>query len=326
MKSKISIALHRQYIIYTRFLGASWSVIETSVDLFFSLVHFLLDEIVGSTVHRCLDAVLMETSVSESMVYRLDCLYSRLHLESTCVHPPPPDPKQIPPNICPKVKQILSSNYERRFSELAIDPQVYNKVMAWPDSVTSTANMDGLICKSHQVLNVIDGENELHPGCECEMVDEEDSDVTTPLLTHTVTTPNYPQRLFTPVIDIDHHIDDIDHLSEPDTFVSPGLLPMPKPRAKAVQFWSRADTRPDEVKVVARKPAKPLLSNIILNRCSRSRKVIEIRDLTVVSDDECGYSDDSFDMCSAVHSDIYMSQSYDLHTLRKLRAITCTIM
>ena len=30
-----------------------------------SLVHFLLDEIVGSTVHRCLDAVTMEPSVSD---------------------------------------------------------------------------------------------------------------------------------------------------------------------------------------------------------------------------------------------------------------------
>ncbi len=30
----------------------------------FSLVHFLLDEIVGSTVHRCVDPVTMETSVS----------------------------------------------------------------------------------------------------------------------------------------------------------------------------------------------------------------------------------------------------------------------
>jgi len=29
-----------------------------------SLVHVLLDEIVGSTVHRCLDAVTMEPSVS----------------------------------------------------------------------------------------------------------------------------------------------------------------------------------------------------------------------------------------------------------------------
>ncbi len=29
------------------------------------LVHFLLDEIVGSALHRCLDAVLMETSIVE---------------------------------------------------------------------------------------------------------------------------------------------------------------------------------------------------------------------------------------------------------------------
>ena len=38
--------------------------------LFFSLVHFLLDEIVGSTVHRCLDAVTMEPSVVELICER----------------------------------------------------------------------------------------------------------------------------------------------------------------------------------------------------------------------------------------------------------------
>ena len=34
------------------------------VVLSFSLVHFLLDEIVGSTVHRCVDPHTMEMSVS----------------------------------------------------------------------------------------------------------------------------------------------------------------------------------------------------------------------------------------------------------------------
>jgi hypothetical protein len=35
-----------------------------------SLVHFLLDEILGSAVHRCLDPVLMEPSVVEIICER----------------------------------------------------------------------------------------------------------------------------------------------------------------------------------------------------------------------------------------------------------------
>lgn len=37
---------------------------------FFSLVHFLLDEILGSAVHRCLEPVLMEPSVVDIICER----------------------------------------------------------------------------------------------------------------------------------------------------------------------------------------------------------------------------------------------------------------
>jgi len=39
-----------------------------------SLVHVLLDEIVGSTVHRCLDPVTMEPSVSFYLCFSMYCL------------------------------------------------------------------------------------------------------------------------------------------------------------------------------------------------------------------------------------------------------------
>lgn len=38
--------------------------------LFNSLVHFLLDEILGSAVHRCLEPVLMEPSVVDIICER----------------------------------------------------------------------------------------------------------------------------------------------------------------------------------------------------------------------------------------------------------------
>lgn len=52
---------------YNRFICF---IIVELIRLFCSLVHFLLDEILGSAVHRCLEPVLMEPSVVDIICER----------------------------------------------------------------------------------------------------------------------------------------------------------------------------------------------------------------------------------------------------------------